>query len=130
MSNTGQYDSVMHVIADELLEHFDFTGAINYLEQTFESKDDPSKSFVLTMQMLEGLTPCEKLFAAEQRIAELEKELNDYKVALCEYANQLCKIKDVVSGFNNGIQILACDGMVHLTLSEYNALVSAINATE
>lgn len=89
MSNTGQYDSVMHVIADKLLEHFDLTGAINYLEQTFESKDDPSKSFVLTMQMREGLTPCEKLATAEQRIAELEKELNDTKYLLSISSNMI-----------------------------------------
>lgn len=95
MSNTGQYDSVMHVIADKLLEHFDFTGAINYLEQTFESKDDPSKSFVLTMQMREGLTPCEKLFAAEQRIADqlklievAGKRIDELELALLYYADE------------------------------------------
>lgn len=71
MSN--QHENVIHAMADKLLDFFEGSGAVNYIEQTFGCNDDPSKSFVVTMQKVEGLTPCQKLAAAEQRIEELEK---------------------------------------------------------
>lgn len=73
--STGQYDSMMHIIADKLMDQFEGSDAVNYIEQSFENKDDPSKCFVLTMQMKNGLTPCEKLEVAGKRIVELEKRI-------------------------------------------------------
>ena len=72
---TTEYESILHHIADKLLDFFDDSGAVNYIEQSFESKDDPTKSLVLTVQRRDGLTPCEKLAVAEQRIKELEDML-------------------------------------------------------
>jgi hypothetical protein len=57
---------------------------------------------------------------AGRRIGDLEAQVENQ-------ANKLRKIRDTVSMFNNGIQILSCDGNVVLTMSEYNALVQAIN---
>lgn len=74
------YENIIHALADHLIEHFEDTGAVNYIECTFESKSDSSKSFVLTMQKVNGLTPCEKLNNAEKLNSEmremLEKILN------------------------------------------------------
>ncbi len=70
-----KYENPLHVIADKLMDHFTRVGAVNYIEQTFENKEDVSKSFVLTMQMKDGETPCEKLATAHDRIVELEAEL-------------------------------------------------------
>jgi len=66
----------------------------------------------------------------EKRIAELEQYVETQTEAVCRQANKLRKIRDTVSMFNNGIQILSCDGNVILSMSEYNALVNAINEGE
>lgn len=66
-----KHENILHQIADELIDYFDSTDAVNYIEQTFECNDDPSKSFVLTMQIKEGLTPCQKLANAEARNRKL-----------------------------------------------------------
>ncbi len=68
------HESAMHFIVEALLSQFRESGAVNYLEQSFQHKDD-DESFTLTMQMKNGLTPCEKLQAAEDRIKELEDML-------------------------------------------------------
>lgn len=73
MSN--QHENVIHAMADKLLDFFEGSGAVNYIEQTFGCNDDPSKSFVITMQKVEGLTPCQKLAAAEEQIQKLEDRL-------------------------------------------------------
>ena len=78
MSN--QHENVIHAMADKLLDFFEGSGAVNYIEQTFGCNDDPSKSFVITMQKVEGLTPCQKLADAEQRIEELEQQLKDAQI--------------------------------------------------
>lgn len=67
----SKYQSIIHEIADRLLEYFEGEGAVNYIEQTFGCNDDPSKSFVLTMQKIDGLTPCQKLEASEKRNSDL-----------------------------------------------------------
>ena len=59
-----EYESAMHVIADALVKQFEGSDAVNYIEQTFTDKTDESKRFVLTMQSVEGLTPCQKLQSA------------------------------------------------------------------
>ena len=72
-----KHESTMHLIADNLMDHFNDSNAINYIEQTFEDKENPSRSFVLTMQMKVGPTPCQKLASANDRIVKLEKGLNE-----------------------------------------------------
>ena len=67
----------MHKIADALMVAFEGGDATNYIEQTFEDKEDSSRCFVLTMQMKEGLTPCQKLSTAEERVKQLEDALKD-----------------------------------------------------
>ena len=77
INKVESHESVMHIIADKLMVHFEGSSATNYIEQTFEDKEDSSRSFVLTMQMKDGLTPCEKLSIAQERIAELEAALQE-----------------------------------------------------
>lgn len=78
----GDHESIMHVIADKLVEHFEGVGAVNYIEQIFTDKNDPCKSFVLTMQMTNGLTPCEKLNAANELIAKQAEQIKVLRSAL------------------------------------------------
>ncbi len=73
--DTSEYQGIMHMVADKLMEAFEGSGAVNYIEQTFEDRGNPKRSFILTMQMVEGLTPCQKLAKAEDRIKQLEDEL-------------------------------------------------------
>jgi hypothetical protein len=75
MSN--EHENVIHAMADKLLDFFEGSGAVNYIEQTFGCNDDPSKSFVVTMQKVDGLTPCQKLVDAERRVEELENALTE-----------------------------------------------------
>lgn len=77
MSN--EHENVIHAMADKLLDFFEGSGAVNYIEQTFGCNDNPSKSFVVTMQKVEGLTPCQKLAATEQRVEELTGSLEEIK---------------------------------------------------
>ena len=83
----GDHESIMHVIADKLVENFEGVGAVNYIEQIFTDKNDPCKSFVLTMQMVNGLTPCEKLNAANELIAKQAEQIKMLRDALNEIAD-------------------------------------------
>ncbi len=74
--DTSEYQGIMHMVADKLREAFEGSGAVNYIEQTFEDRGNPERSFTLTMQMVEGLTPCQKLAKAEDSIKQLEDELS------------------------------------------------------
>lgn len=80
----GDHESIMHVIADKLVEHFEGVGAVNYIEQIFTDKNDPCKSFVLTMQMANGLTPCEKLNAANELIDKQAEQIKMLREAFEE----------------------------------------------
>ena len=80
----GDHESIMHVIADKLVEHFEGVGAVNYIEQIFTDKNDPCKSFVLTMQMVNGLTPCEKLNAANELIAKQAEQIKILRSTLID----------------------------------------------
>jgi hypothetical protein len=76
---SDKHESILHELADALIDYFDETGAVNYIEQTFECKEDSSKSFVLTMQKTEGLTPCQKLAVANEEIKKLQAENAELK---------------------------------------------------
>lgn len=80
----GDHESIMHVIADKLVENFEGVGAVNYIEQIFTDKNDPCKSFVLTMQMVNGLTPCEKLNAANELIAKQAEQIKMLRSTLID----------------------------------------------
>lgn len=62
----------VQLMADCFADQFKSSGAINYLELLFEHAE--VGEMTVTMQRVEGLTPAQKLAAAEQRIAELEAE--------------------------------------------------------
>lgn len=72
----NEYKNIMHAMADHLIDFFEGEGAVNYIEQTFGCNDDPSKSFVLTMQKVDGLTPCQKLDQANELIEYLKDALS------------------------------------------------------
>lgn len=63
----------VQLMADCFADQFKSSGAINYLELLFEHAE--VGEMTVTMQRVEGLTPAQKLAAAEQRIAELEAKL-------------------------------------------------------
>ncbi|MET6763339.1 hypothetical protein ABNU44_14065 [Serratia marcescens] len=60
----------VQLMADCFADQFKSSGAINYLELLFEHAE--VGEMTVTMQRVEGLTPAQKLAAAEQRIADLE----------------------------------------------------------
>ena len=69
------YDNAIHLLADYLADYFESSGAVNYIEQTFKCKHDSSKLFLVTMQKVDGLTPCEKLAKAEKLNADMYEML-------------------------------------------------------
>ncbi|MEW1990758.1 hypothetical protein [Microbacterium sp. NPDC078849] len=54
---------------------FEAVGGVNYVETKLTVADRPDPEFVFTMQRVDGLTPADKVAAAETRVAELEAEL-------------------------------------------------------
>ena len=72
-----KYESVMHAMAVHLSRFFDGEGAVDFVEQNFDCNEDPSKSFVITMQKVDGLTPKQKLDEANKTIEKLRKELSE-----------------------------------------------------
>ncbi|WP_211130686.1 hypothetical protein [Serratia surfactantfaciens] len=70
----------VQLMADCFADQFKSSGAINYLELLFEHAE--VGEMTVTMQRVEGLTPAQKLAAAEQRIAELEEQSEQFKKEL------------------------------------------------
>ncbi|WP_272661338.1 hypothetical protein [Providencia sp. PROV089] len=66
---------VSSLLASLLSTEFALTGAINYLEQTFYT--EKFGEIVVTAQRKDGLTPCEKLEAAEKEIENLKLVLGN-----------------------------------------------------
>jgi uncharacterized alpha/beta hydrolase family protein len=67
----------MQVYVDKMLDYFEGEGAVNYLEQTFGCVDNPDKDFVITMQMVNGKTPCETIAQLQDQVDNLKKELRE-----------------------------------------------------
>jgi len=76
------HENPIHLLADTLTDYFEGSNAVNYIEQTFTCNQDSSKSFVVTMQKIEGLTPCEKLSKAEKLNADMCEMLEECKSIL------------------------------------------------
>lgn len=72
----------VQLMADCFADQFKSSGAINYLELLFEHAE--VGEMTVTMQRVEGLTPAQKLAAAEQRIAELEQAMRHIHGALLD----------------------------------------------
>ncbi|TPW52386.1 hypothetical protein FKD06_07720 [Serratia sp. SRS-8-S-2018] len=77
----------VQLMADCFADQFKSSGAINYLELLFEHAE--VGEMTVTMQRVEGLTPAQKLAAAEQRIAELEAIRADTSQVFKEIGNEL-----------------------------------------
>ena len=100
----SEYKNPMHAMADHLIDFFEGEGAVNYIEQTFGCNDDPSKSFVLTMQKVDGLTPCQKLANAEARNRKLACALMEVqRIAECtpKYKDILNIVDNVIDDIKN-----------------------------
>lgn len=67
------------VVSEIARQWFDAVGGVNYVETKLMVADRPDPEFVFTMQRIGGLTPADKVAAAETRIAELEAELAQYR---------------------------------------------------
>ena len=67
------------VISEICRQWFDAVGGVNYVEAKLTVSDEADPEFVFTMQRIDGLTPADKVAAAEARIAELEAELAQYR---------------------------------------------------
>lgn len=100
----SEYENPIHAMADHLIDFFEGEEAVNYIEQTFGCNDDPSKSFVITMQKVEGLTPCQKLDQANKRIEELEKQVDNAHNALCAVKDSgAVREDDVIEMIDRGL---------------------------
>lgn len=99
-TNTDGYQGIMHMVADKLMEAFEGSDAINYIEQIFEDKESPERCFVLTMQMKEGFTPCQKLEAAKDRIKEIEQELIQTQITLTEIQDLSSDVSCFIENLN------------------------------
>lgn len=65
----GMQGGAARLLADSFFDQFIESGAVNYLEVRFDSPEKmPGKSMVVTLQLVDGLTPA-------QKIAELKAEL-------------------------------------------------------
>lgn len=58
---------------------FNAVGGVNYVETKLITADADEPEFVYTMQRIDGLTPADKVTAAEARIAELELEVESLR---------------------------------------------------
>lgn len=63
------------LISEIARQWFEAVGGINYVETKLAVDGGAEPEFVFTMQRIDGLTPADKLDAAEARIAELEEQL-------------------------------------------------------
>jgi len=101
---SDKHESILHELADALIDYFDETGAVNYIEQTFECKEDSSKSFALTMQKTEGVTPCQKLAEANEEIKKLQAENAELKKQ-----SQWISVEDELPALDVTVSILVND---------------------
>lgn len=69
-----KHENAMHMMADALVDQFNKSTAVNYIQMTFDGTQTDD-GFVLTMQKKDGLAPCEKLAKAELINDELVKAL-------------------------------------------------------
>lgn len=58
---------------------FEAVGGVNYVETKLITVGTDEAEFVYTMQRIDGLTPADKVAAAEARVAELEAELARFR---------------------------------------------------
>ena len=63
------------VISEICRQWFEAVGGVNYVEAKLTTVDHGEPEFVFTMQRVDGITPADKLAAAEARISELEAQL-------------------------------------------------------
>ncbi len=62
-------------VAEVARQWFTTVGGVNYVETKLAVDGGEEPEFVFTMQRVDGLTPADKVAAAEARVAELEAEL-------------------------------------------------------
>lgn len=67
------------LVSEIARQWFAAVGGVNYVETKLMVADHPDPEFVFTMQRIDGLTPADKVAAAETRVAELEAELAQYR---------------------------------------------------
>ena len=77
-----------HLIAESFSEQFKNSGATNYLEMTFESKDSDIGQLLVTMQRTEGKTPGQLKHETELRVIELERGVKEAFQEGCKSAGR------------------------------------------
>lgn len=83
----GMQGGAARLLAESFFDQFIESGAVNYLEVRFDSQEKmPGKSMVVTLQLVDGLTPAQKLAelkaalaAAEARNATLTDDAARYR---------------------------------------------------
>lgn len=67
------------LISEISRQWFDAVGGINYVETKLTTVGGTEPEFIYTMQRVDGLSPADKVAAAEARITELEAEVERLK---------------------------------------------------
>lgn len=72
------------LVAEIARQWFNAVGGVNYVETKLSVDGGDEPEFVYTMQRIDGLTPADKVAAAESRIGELEAEIERLRSALVQ----------------------------------------------
>jgi hypothetical protein len=81
----------IQMMAEAFAEQFKDAGAVNYLELLFQH--DELGPLTVTMQRVEGLTPAQKLAAAEQRAEAAEKQAKKQGLYACELFDEVKRLQ-------------------------------------
>jgi hypothetical protein len=90
----------IQMMAEAFAEQFKAAGAVNYLELLFQH--DELGPLTVTMQRVEGLTPVQKLAAAEERAEAAEQRLQQ-PIKLPKLSGDGENDTDYTEGLNDGI---------------------------
>jgi hypothetical protein len=72
------------LVSEVSRQWFNAVGGVNYVETKLATAGADEPEFVYTMQRIDGLTPADKVAAAEARVAELEAEVERLRSALVQ----------------------------------------------
>lgn len=95
--------SGLHLLADKLVDCFDSSGAINYLDITFEH-EDTKELYSVTMSKLSGISQGEKIAILNAELNQAKKERDD----LANEVNNALQSNDYYGGILNPIVERLC----------------------
>lgn len=87
--NMGLQGGAAQMLAESFFDQFQKSEAVNYLELRFESESKmPGKAMVVTLQLVGGLTPGQKIADQAREIAALKEQVEGLIAARMAYASE------------------------------------------